>query len=68
MGFFGEGDRRFAAMGGMGPVVIVIMLPGGQHCSGVGERREQCVVQALVAKPSVKLSTNAFWISLPGAM
>ena len=22
MGFFGEGDRRFAAMGGMGPEVV----------------------------------------------
>ena len=38
MGFFGELDRRLPAMGGVGPVVVVVVLPGGQYGPGMGQR------------------------------
>ena len=52
--FFGELDWRYAAMGGMWPVVVIVMLPCRQHGSGVRQRREQRLIQAFVTQASVE--------------
>jgi hypothetical protein len=31
---------------------VVIGLPRGQHSTGLGERGEECLVQALIAQPT----------------
>ena len=59
----------------VGPHVVVVVPPSVEHEAGVGQRREQRLVEALVPEAPVdpkggeaNLSTKPFCIGLPGAM
>ena len=53
----GDGRRKLAGGGGRQPAdtavrpnMVVVVAPGAQHRSGVAQRREQGLVEALVAQ------------------
>ena len=50
----GEFGRREIAERAVWADVVVVVLPGSQHCAGLRERGEQRLVQQLVAQPAVE--------------
>jgi hypothetical protein len=60
--------RRFVAERTVRALAVVVLAPGLDDPRGLGERAEPVLVQALIPEPAMKLSTNAFWIGLPGWM
>jgi hypothetical protein len=50
------------------PDVVVVVPPALDHRTGLGQAGEDVLVQALVTRAAVKLSTKPFGCGLPGAM
>ena len=64
-GYRGDFGGCFTAQARMGSDGVVVLLPGGEFDPSVTDRREQHLVQAFVAEPSVKAFHKAIlhWLA-----
>jgi len=50
----------------MRPHLVIILLPGGQHGARLGQRGEQCLVQAFIPQPTVEAFHESILLRLAG--